>query len=259
MAESGLSIGLPDLRKEVGSFLGYGTSGWSTDQQNEIDRYIQSGVRRVLYPPAVSEETAGYEWTWLSPTTTITTVSGTADYDLPDDLGRIVGELHYPSEEYRTDIVHVPEGQILQARAGSDDSGAPYWYAERWKATTGTTGQRKELLLYPEPDQAWALTYSYEAFQGALSADYPYPPGGMKLAELYIESCLAVAEERGDDQVGLHRTEFERLLVDAVRRDKKTGPKVFGQMGHREDGRAREFRRGWGSGTYPITYHGGPI
>ena len=259
MAESGLSIGLPDLRKEVGFFLNYGTSGWSAAQQAEIDRYIQSGVRRVLYPPAVTPETLGYEWSWLRPTTTLQTVIAQGDYDLPDDFGRIVGDFHFPTEEYRAGIVHVSEGKILEERANANLTGAPYWYAIRWKATTGTTGQRQEVLFYPEPDTVWSLIYTYEAYQGALSDTYPYPPGGMKLAELYIESCLAVAESRADDEdKGKHQQQYEALLIDAISRDRRNGAKFYGNMGHHED-EGFEFRRGWGESTYPITYHGDTI
>jgi hypothetical protein len=259
-------VGLPELRKVVGFQLGYGRSGWSTAQEDEIDDVIQSGVRRVYYPPAVSPgaygaitlDTLGYEWSWLQPTTTLSIVSGTGDYDLPDDFGRLIGRLYYAPETYRKSIIEVSVGTILTGRANSNRSGDPYWAATRFKSSDGTNGQRQEVLFYPEPDTDRTLTYKYEAYQGALNEAHPYPLGGMKLAELYIESCLAVAERRIDDEPGVHSQEFERLLVDAIARDKKNGATHFGQMGHKE-AYAEEFRRGWGSGTYPITYRGESI
>lgn len=265
MAESGLSVGAPDLRAELGRFLGWsGTSGnWNASQLAEINLLMNSGVRRVYYPRATREapSLAGYEWTFLKPWTTLTTADGTADYDAPDDFGRIVGDVHYPDAEYQAPLVSIPASQILEYRVGAEREGQPSRYATRWKATTGSTGQRQEFLLWPTPDDAWVLRYQYEAYNGPLSDSFPYPLGGMKLAELYIESCLAVAESRYNDEEGLHHKAYIELLVDCVQRDKKVGAKHFGQMGHkaREGHGNQTFRRGYGSTTYPITYKGSPI
>jgi len=261
MAESSLSVGVADLRAEVGFFLGYGRTAdnWSAAQLAEINSVVQSGVRRVYYPPAIDASTLGYEWSWLRPTTTLDIESDTADYDLPDDFGRLVGCFHYPAEEYRTSIVHVPISRILADRAASSLTGAPVKCATRFKSSDGSAGQRQEVLFFPEPDSDWTLSYEYEAYNGALTDDYPYPLGGMQLAELYTESCLAVAEQRLDDEAGgNHMRAYELLLLDAVARDRKRGPKSYGQMGHVEQGSA-EFRRGWTGGTYPITYGGEDI
>jgi hypothetical protein len=266
MAESGLSIGAPDLRAEIGFLAGYGrtSSSWTVDQLADINRWMNSGIRRVYYPPAIktdidgAQDIAGYEWTFLRPWTTLSVVSGTADYDLPDDFARFIGPLHYPEQESRRDIVVIPTPDILEYRSGASMTGAPRYVAERWKASDMSTGQRKEALFWPTPDSSWPLAYQYEAYQGALSDTYPYPLGGMKMAELYIESCLAVVEVRANDEPGPHSAEFVRLLIDAVARDKKNGPQVYGQMGYREE-RPGYFRRGLTGGTYSIEYKGNPI
>lgn len=256
MSESGLSIGLPELRQEVGFYLSYGRSGWSAEQTAEIDSIIQSGIRRVYYPPALAENIAGHEWSWLRPTAALAIVAGEYDYDLPDDLSRVVGGFHFPVTEYRGEVVRVSLGRILEERAREGLAGAPRLYAERYKASNGSAGQRLEVLFYPKPDSAWTLTYEYEAYQGALDAMHPYPLGGMKLAELYIESCLAVAETRlNGDTSGLHRQQYEALLVDAISRDRKSGTLYYGQMGHSERD-SSDFRRGYTGSVYPITYNG---
>jgi hypothetical protein len=265
MAESGLSIGAPDLRAEIGYFLNYGRlyTSWSTDQLTEINAVMQSGVRRVYYPPAVLEENAGYEWSFLRPFTTLPTVIGTGDYDLPDDLGRLVDVFHYPAEEYKEPVVVIPVRDLLRYRAGSSYTGFPRYAAERWKSTDGTTGQRKEVLFWPTPNAVWTLGYQYEAYNGPLTDTYPYPLGGMKLAELFIESCLAVAEQRMNDDAALHTEAFKALLIDAIARDKNNGAQVYGQMGHYErlgpDAERRCFRRGDSGSTYSIYYKGSPV
>jgi len=260
MAESSLSVGFPDLQKEVGFLIGYGRTPekWGATKEAEIDGVVQSGVRRVYYPPAVNADTLGYEWSWLRPTETLDITSDEGDYDLPDDFGRLVGAIHYPADEHRDSIVIVSVGKLLAMRANSDRSGAPSFAAIRYKASTGAAGQRQEILFYPEPDADWTLSYEYEAYSGALSDDFPYPLGGMQLAELYIESCLAVAEQRINDESGKHTQQYQALLLDAIARDRKRGARLYGQMGHIESGEP-EFRRGWTGSVYPLTYDGETI
>lgn len=258
MSESSLSVGLPELREAVAYYLGYGRTAFLSvsAQLSEVDGIIQSGMRRVYYPPAVSADTVGYEWSWLRPTTTIPTVAGTGDYDLPDDFGRLVGCLHYPESEHRKSISIVSVGKLLAMRSYSSQDGPPRCAAVRYKVQDPITGQRQEILFYPEPDAAWILSYEYEAYSGALTTANPYPLGGMKYSELYIESCLAVAESHIEDQAdGTHKRQYEALLVDAIARDRKNGAHVFGPMGNPE-AETRQWHRGDTGSTYPITYKG---
>ena len=258
--ESSLSVGLPELRQEVGFYKGLGRGvvrAWTAAEETDIDRKVQSGVRRVYYPPAISPELSGYEWSWLRPTKDLSIISGDANYDLPDDFGRLVGGLEYPADQYRDSIAVISVSKLLAWRAINDLSGWPRYAATRYKASDGSGGQRQEILFFPKPDQAWTLSYEYEAYNGALTEAYPYPLGGMQLAELYIESCLAVCEA-DNDEAGLHTQTFQALLVDAVKRDKKRGAKTFGCMGHKES-YDDVFRRGYTGQVYPITYKGDPI
>jgi hypothetical protein len=179
-------------------------------------------------------------------------------YTLPDDVGRVVGMFHFPLNEYKESIELVSHQQWLEMRASSDLTGDPRYAATRFKAEDRTTGHRQEAMFYPTPDTAWILHYQYEAYSGALSDSYPYPLGGMKLSELYIESCLSVAERRIHDQPGFHTQQFEALLLDAVARDMKNSARNFGYMGEVEEHDV-VFRRGWTGGTYPISYKGGDV
>jgi len=328
MAESSLSIGLPELIQEVGFFLDYGRTGHDADQLAEIMSVIQAGVRRVYYPPAIGQAVAGHEWSWLRPTTTLAlqqTVSGdltrgtftagdpltqettlaratyvsgtqstlvvygvsgtasetgiwyptsdensdtnaftpsevadTSKYDLPDDLGRIVGSIHFPANEYRRSIEIVSIGHILEMRAINAFTSTPIYAGIRYKTSDGSGGQRQEILLFPQPDQNWTLSYEYEAYNSALSDSYPYPLGGMQLAELYIESCLAVAESRLNDEIGNHTSQYQALLIDAIERDKKHDPRSYGQMGHVEDIHHRRGRYGAAYSKFPIIIDGVP-
>jgi hypothetical protein len=102
------------------------------------------------------------------------------------------------------------------------------------------------------------MSYEYEAYSGALSDAYPYPLGGMKLSELYLESCLAVAEQRAHEEYNIHTQNFQSLLIDAIARDRKNGAVQYGQMGDCQNEDV-EFRRGYTGSVYGITYQGNPI
>jgi hypothetical protein len=262
MSESSLSIGWTELKSEVGWYLGMGRGvdkAWTASQLSEISLIVQSGIRRVYYPPAVSTDTLGFEWSWLRPTATIAiSVDGGYDYDLPDDFGRLIGELQYPAAEYRNPIPLISVGKLLSLRAETDLTGAPKYAATRYKTSTGAAGQKQEILFWPTPDESWSLLYEYEAYSGALSTTYPYPLGGMQLAELYTESCLAVAESRITDEIGQHAQQYTALLVDAIARDRKRGAQTYGQMGQPR-GEDIEFHRGYHGSTYDITYKGNSI
>lgn len=260
MAESTLSLSYTDFKEEVGYFLGYGrTSGnWSASQLSIIDKIVQSGIRRVYYPPILGGENGAHRWSWIHPNTTLAIVSGTGDYDLPDDFGTLVGGFHYAPDEQYAMIAHIPVARILEMRARSDYSGFPMFVGTRFKAGTFTVGQRQEALFYPEPDASWTLHYEYDAYTGALTDTLLYPLGGMELSELYLESCLAVAEQRISQEASIHTQAFQSLVRDAIMRDRKRGPQNFGRMGEPE-AHAHEWRRGYSGSTYPLTYKGQPV
>lgn len=181
------------------------------------------------------------------------------DYILPDDFGRLIGSLHFATDETRSEIDIIPLGDLLELRARTDEVDAPRYAAIRPRSSDGSAGQKQEILFWPRTDSYYPLSYAYEAYQSALSDTYPYPLGGMQMSELYIESCLSVAEQRSNDEAGLHTQLYQAQLLDAVMRDMKKGPSTFGQMGHRE--KFSEFDRwrkprGYTGGVYPITYNG---
>lgn len=259
VAESELSIIYADLLVEVASFLGYGADAdaWTADQKAEADRYVQAGVRRFYYPPAVDGRVeAGYPWSFLSPVTTIATVEDLETQDLPSDLGRVLGQFHYDPDQHRLGVVQVPEDRFRAAKSATESSGLPRIACVRHKVKQPGTGQRLEVSWWPAPDGAYTLTFRYEAFAGKLSVDNPYPLGGMRHAELLVQACLSVAELRANDERGAHASEFERLLVAAIEQDRRIGSTHYGHMGDKSDRSVSLPRRGDTGGTYPITYKG---
>jgi hypothetical protein len=259
MAESTLSITYEDLQSEVGEFLHYGqdTSSWSADETKRVDRLIQAGIRQFYFPPQIEGVELGYQWSFMRPSTTIDTVASQQAYAMPDDFSAIVGDLTYETDVWYHGVTGVSQGRIQELNEYSDDEDKPRHYTTRFKTSTGASGQRQEMLLWPIPDAVYTLTYRYEAYSGKIDAEnFPYPLGGMKYGECIIESCLAIAERRGNDEAGIHEAQFIRLLANAVALDRRNSATRYGPMGGCEDGTIYGNRHGNGQTFYQMSYKG---
>jgi hypothetical protein len=254
VAESTLSLTRADLREEIGYTLGYGrTSGsWTAGQQADIDSCLESGLRQFYYPPN------GHEWTFLRPTTTLTTAADDDEYDLPDDFGSLEGDLTWQTEgSGYCSIPIVGEGQVRALRQGLDAvAGKPTAACVRPKAFAGTSvGQRFELFFDRPFDGTYTLEYQYRVLPPALSASIIYPYGGAAHAETILASCLAVAEQRIDAGNGRYKQEFAERLQASVAADNRNRPAFVGYVG---DGtRRRNLDQRWVSPT--AYYNGNPL
>ena len=249
MAESTMSETFATLAKSVGRFLGYQTNfaNWTTAQADEIDECVQRGIRRFY---------RAHNWRFLRPSTTLTTTASDSDQDLPDNFGHIIGDLTYAaSVSWHKTIKVVPEESLRALQQGhSSLTGKPLYAAVRPKTTTGATGQRWEILFYPTPDAAYVLGYQYQIMPDEIDrTTYTYPYGGMMHAEAILESCLAVAEEMLDDEIGLHNAKYQEALAASVRQDNQAQPEYYGYNGDSSDLRGKWDRRADMSGT---TYDG---
>ncbi len=229
MAESTLSLGYPELRSEVGYYLGYGTDStlWDSGQAAEILRCVKEGLSRFYM--------ANPFWSFLHPNTTLTFVAGTYNYTLPDDFGGLEGDLTYAASTGYASITEVGEGVIREKRAGNVGSGYPYLCAVRPLASTGSDGQRSEIIFWPVPSAVLVVTYRYTALPGVISATYPYPLGGMMHARTIRQSCIAAAEELINDMPnGPMNVALIPLMEKSLALDKKnSGPQNFGDFGDR--------------------------
>jgi hypothetical protein len=181
---------------------------------------------------------------------------GHAGYqDMPDDFGRVIGDLHFEASVYAQSITVVSEHRILTLLQRDTTTNRPRHAALRFKAAAGTVGQRQEIVFWPKPNDDYTLTYRYEAFVGKLvPATTQYPLGGMKYSEVIVESCLAVAEQRANDERGIHWEAFTRLLKTAVQQDRKAGARYFGAMSQGETVQADARCRRLQGSSYDITY-----
>lgn len=237
MSESTLSIELLELRQQVGDYLGWGRSGWDSTTTDKIDSCIQSGLRQFYVPPVIPGSPVHHVWSFLHPTTTLTTVADTADYDMPDDFGNIEGDLTFDPETTTDPVRVVGEGRMRQLRQDLELTGYPKYAAIRWKAATGESGQRQEILLWPTPDDEYTLYYRYAVLAGKLTTSLSYPLGGMLHAETVLASCLAAAEARYNGGRGQKWNEYVERLAASIAMDRKNAPDFFGYNKDASDSR----------------------
>lgn len=240
--ESTLSMDRDDLRKEVGWFwLGERTAAnWSSDEGTQIDDIIASGLRSFYHPPPTQNTPLGYKWSFMEPTTTKVLVAGTADYTLSANFGGLIGTMTYSVDDNRwfpIEITGEHRIRTLRQRDYSSLRSDPKLAAVRPISSDGSNGQRFQLMLYPSPDKAYTLSYRYHALPQNLTAAKPNPLGGEAHSETILESCLAVAEARMDDNAGIHAAAYQQRLAASIAYDTMMNtPERMGYNGDSSDG-----------------------
>ena len=224
-------LGYTDLFRSVARFLGYDADDLTAQQREEVDMCVQSGVRNFYYPAALN----GGDWSFLTLEGSLAVEEGNGEYLLPDGIGNISGQMYFDASEQRRGVVIVPFGDIQMMRR-NPVSGAPRFAAVVSTNRIGGKGQMRRVHFYPTPDKAYMLTFRADADTGKLDAERrPYPLGGHAYSEIILESCLAVAEQRVNDEVGIHTQNFNQHLEAAINRDGRSGAQNFGQMGDSHD------------------------
>ena len=232
-----LAASYADLKNAVARFLGYDPSALTTSQTTEVDGYIQSGIRNFYYPPKMEGVDEHFEWSFIRQTGSIATSAGVGSYFLPDGFGRVAGQISVAGD-FGPTIPVIPYGEIVKMRERAVQPDRPRFAAFTAEQAFGTRGQAKKIHLFPTPDKEYTLNFVCDADTGRIDpVNRPFPLGGAMFAELVVESCLAVAEQRADDEAGLHTQKFHELLVSFIARDRKSSAQDFGDIG---DPEARE-------------------
>ena len=232
MPESSLALGYLDFQREAGKFLGYGADAdsFTTAESSDVDTLIDAGYRQVVYPPVLPGERVPYRWKFLNPTATLVTVASTGDYDLPDDFDGFEGPLRYNDQSNWGRIDLTSRDHILSLRQ-TTSNGMPRIGALTPREVGGILTARWKIMLWPTPAGAYTLIYKYRSTPPRLSAQQPYPVGGVGFGELVMESILSICEERKDDTQSVHRAKFVERLTAAVMDDRNTkAPDHFGRM-----------------------------
>lgn len=226
-----LAVDYATLCQEVAHFLGYDPDALTARQKSEVDRYVQSGVRQFYFPPPIEGADADFEWDFLTADGTVALSPSSESYLLPDDFGRFAGSLVVAGE--REPLRLVPHADLIRARAAAPSStGTPRLASVIASSVYGDGGQRRALLVWPLPAGETELSFTCVSAGAKLDAeDNPFPLGGPAYAELVIESCLAVAEQRANDETGAHTAKFQQLLASMAQKSRRSGAHEFGSVG----------------------------
>ena len=222
MGES-LQLSFADLYNAVSKYAGnYGSSGATGTDLTEAKDMVNAAYRRLL---------GSYNWTFLTPTRQIVTVSGTWRYELPIDFVRIKGTFRYGHTDAYPPLRERAYEQIEEMRAISDSTGYPSHYAIVAGEHTPETGQRWLVSFYPAPDAAYTLYYSPEIWPVKLSNDSDLHVGGPDISEVLKE--LAIAQAEGDldemtEEGQVHEKKAMQLLAAAVMKDNQKRAKNLG-------------------------------
>lgn len=258
MAEPTLSGEFIKLRREVGYKLGFGrdVESFSVDELEAVDSCIESGLRQFYSPPLLPNQPKSHSWSFLFAALTVTTVADQYNYDLPDDFRDIDRYLTYPIDEKNyVRIEYTSESMLRHFQANAENSGDPRMFAIIPKASTpsASAGQRWELWLFPTPSEVWALRGRYAINPNMITTAAPFPYGAMEHYETILHSCLAVAEEREDDNEGISRKRFLENLAASISRDME---KEGMNLGYNNDGPMPQDPRYWNLSSTGHAYNG---
>lgn len=219
-----LIAGYDDGRQEMASYLGYGSdeSLWTTGELAELDRRVQEAYRWVLYPATIPGERVSHVWSHLRQVTTLSTVAAQQAYELPAVVGSVEGAFTYPASTGYSPIRQTSEQDVRSRQSTGLQTGHPILYAIRWLVQTPGLNQRQEVLFWPIPDGVYVLTYSRAIVPERLSKTNPYPLGGPRQSQLFIEACKAIGEAAKDGARGDQWTLFMDRLMEAVTMDRGT-------------------------------------
>jgi hypothetical protein len=159
-----------------------------------------------------------YVWSFLIKSATLAVVSGTADYDLPDDFHDFVSAGFIYAGQTRVGRTTIETIEALRAQAPRN--GAPLYFALRPKATPQGGVMQHEVMLYPTPGQNYSLSYRYVFDPEPLSDANPYHLGGTQHSRTFIAACLAEAESKLNDKLGEKLKEFQELLQSSIQIDR---------------------------------------
>jgi hypothetical protein len=180
---------------------------------------------------------------------------GFPSYDLPADWGSFIGPITFRpgTGDMYGPIEVVGEYMIRTKRQANDEFARPQYAAVIPKTFDPTVGQRFSLTTWPTADDAYVLTYKYNANPNELTNTNKYHLGGMRHSELLLESCLACAERKINDTAGVHQAAFMSLLASCVAFDaNSTAPDYLGINNDRSDGRYADEH----SGNYFVPLNG---
>ena len=244
MAQPTIALTTGELRIEVAGYCGFSTTTYAsltTSEAADVDRFIMRGLRRFYAPPPLPGEPTSHLWSFLQPTATITTSSGTEAYALPDDFGGMIGPtLTWAADSNRPAVQIVPQSAYAETKQVPYQPSTYPRIATILPVATVATGNpdiptRFKVYLYPTPAETATLTYRYYVTQDVVTGSID-PPGSQWHGETIIAACLSVQEETINPRETVWRERWMQQLAASVAFDRRmAAPQTFGRNLDRSD------------------------
>ncbi len=265
MSGPSFAITYKELQVIIASDRGYSRNidDWNESQTYVINDVLTSGIARVYSPPPVNDEKISPDWTFLKPESQLAIAEGSTELTMPADFGSFSGPLSCQTSATSSnpwEIEWLNLGKIQRLyQLNPTVTGPPKYACEVVfrNIEPQSQGQRKGLKFYPTADMDYVINCVYTISPDKLTGANPMPYGGPQYRELYIASCLAVAELRFDNIIdGPKQMDFNRMLLAAVSADNKNRPQKLGYNADREPN-YRAVGKYWGQ--WQCLYNGEPF
>jgi len=156
------------------------------------------------------------------------------DYSFPDDFGQLEGtRLTFDATTSYPPIVVTSDDRIRRLRMDNRNIATfrPSLANVRPRVSAhGTTGQRFELVLWPNPDATYLLHYRFLVLVDDLTNVAHYPLAHMLHHETVMAACLSVAESMVEHppRRRFHHDLFMERLAASVMLDRAQAPASLG-------------------------------
>lgn len=226
MALTTLGLAYSDYYERLRRYLGFPETPDSDDEADLLE-CMDDGLMNFYN---------AYDWSFLRKRTTIATVSGDYDTDLPSDFAILRGRFHFAADEGYHPLENTTPDLIDSWRTVDSSSRRPRYAAVHYKSSDQTAVQDQEVLFYPTPDGAYTLTYEYEVKRYQIRSGTDYPLGSEIHSQTILQFMLAEAELKRNDHVGVHHARLygtngmPGLLQISMDKDNDQGPDYLGDM-----------------------------
>lgn len=156
---------------------------------------------------------------------------------LPDDFGGIEGNVTYGMGAINGYLRQDSDEHLRMVASGAigGQVAAPQMFAIRPKTwpTSGGTGTRQEVVMWPLPDQAYAVRMTYKVLPQLMTSASDCPLGATDHGGTIIASCLAIAEEYAVTEKSEYRSVlWPQALASSVMLDRGS---LSGNIGYNGD------------------------
>ncbi|MEE8578260.1 MAG: hypothetical protein V3T31_13485 [candidate division Zixibacteria bacterium] len=220
------------LYNKVGRFLGYTSTPTGADL-TLCKEIVQEAYD--LFLMGIDPDTGrSHQWSFLSPSATLTTVTSEKTSDLPSGFNSLRTSFTYDSDTSWGPPEEVPPEEIDRMRTGSGDiTRAPNFFSIRPKPfAADTDALLYEVHWYPTPDSAYTLSYSYEITVQVLSGASDFIIGSDAHRPCIDALCRYVAAMTSKHQfIPQTEREAQRLTLASISKDLQLTPRNRGNFG----------------------------